>query len=88
MKLVNNAISLSNLVIAAEAMLVGIPAGIDPHMPIQSVRSVLESFRLAKQELGGEADVTEVVRPLERLAGILLRDSPAAERVAPAREPS
>ena len=141
MKLVNNAISLSNLVIAAEAMLVGIHAGIDPRMmldvinhgsgqnsatlskiprdvlteqfnfggslsivvkdleafvaqadshdmPIQSVRSVLESFRLAKQELGGEADVTEVVRPLERLAGVLLRDSPTAERMAPAREPS
>lgn len=44
-------------------------------MPIQSVRSVLEAFRLAKQELGGEADVTEVIRPLERLAGVLLRDS-------------
>lgn len=128
MKVVNNAISLSNLVIAAEAMLVGVRAGLDPRvmldvinhgsgqnsatlskiprdvltdrfdfggslsivvkdleafvaqadsqrMPIQSVRSVLEAFRLAKHELGGEADVTEVIRPLERLAGVLLRDS-------------
>lgn len=127
MKVVNNAISLSNLVIAAEAMLVGARAGIDPRvmldvinngsgqnsatlskipaevltdrfnfggsltivvkdleafvaqadsqgMPIQSVRTVLEAFRTAKQELGGEADVTEVVRPLEKLAGIALRD--------------
>ena len=127
MKVVNNAISLSNLVIAAEAMLVGARAGIDPRvmldvinngsgqnsatlskipaevltdrfnfggslaivvkdleafvtqadsqgMPIQSVRTVLEAFRTAKQELGGDADVTEVIRPLERLAGVLLRD--------------
>lgn len=127
MKVVNNAISLSNLVIAAEAMLVGARAGIDPRvmldvinngsgqnsatlskipaevltdrfnfggslaivvkdleafvaqadshgMPIQSVRTVLDAFRTAKQELGGDADVTEVIRPLERLAGVLLRD--------------
>jgi 3-hydroxyisobutyrate dehydrogenase-like beta-hydroxyacid dehydrogenase len=127
MKVVNNAISLSNLVTAAEAMLVGARAGIDPRvmldvinngsgqnsatlskipaevltdrfnfggslaivvkdleafvaqadsqgMPIQSVRTVLDAFRTAKQELGGDADVTEVIRPLERLAGVLLRD--------------
>lgn len=127
MKVVNNAISLSNLVIAAEAMLVGARAGIDPRtmldvinhgsgqnsatlskipaevltdrfnfggslaivvkdleafvaqadsqsMPVQSVRTVLEAFRTAKQELGGDADVTEVVRPLERLARVTLRD--------------
>lgn len=127
MKVVNNAISLSNLVIAAEAMLVGARAGIDPRvmldvinngsgqnsatlskipaevltdrfnfggslaivvkdleafvaqadsqgMPIQSVRTVLEAFRTAKQQLGGDGDVTEVVRPLEQLAGVTLRD--------------
>jgi 3-hydroxyisobutyrate dehydrogenase-like beta-hydroxyacid dehydrogenase len=132
MKVVNNAISLSNLVIAAEAMLVGVRAGIDPRvmlevinhgsgqnsatlskipgdvltdrfnfggslsivvkdleafvaqadsqgMPIQSVRSVLEAYQLAKRELGGAADVTEVVRPLERIAGVLLRDSATAK---------
>lgn len=37
MKVVNNAISLSNLVIAAEAMLVGVRAGLDPRVMLDVI---------------------------------------------------
>ncbi len=126
MKVVNNAVSLANLVSAGEALIVGARAGLDPATMIDVInhgsgqnsatlmkfpaailngrfnfggalrivikdleafiaeaasqgqevphaRLVLESYRVAAIEMSPDADVTEVVRPLERRAGVELR---------------
>lgn len=128
MKVVNNAVSLANMVAAGEAMLVGAKAGIDPRamievlnsgsgqnsatlskipgevlnsrfqfggslaivvkdlrafmaeangqgVPVQTIQSVLDAYERAMAELGPHADVTEVIRPIERAADVELRDA-------------
>ncbi len=127
MKVVNNAVSLANMVTAGEAMLVGAKAGIDPRamievinsgsgqnsatlskipaevlssrfqfggslaivvkdlrafmaeaheqgVPVRSIQSVLDAYERAMAELGPDADITEVIRPIERAAQAELRD--------------
>jgi 2-hydroxy-3-oxopropionate reductase len=135
MKVVNNAVSLANMVIAGEAMLVGAKAGIDPRamidvinsgsgqnsatlskipaevltarfqfggslaivvkdlrafiaeaseqgVPVQAIQTVLDAYERAMAELGPNADITEVIRPIERLAHVELRDAGGNVEVA------
>jgi 3-hydroxyisobutyrate dehydrogenase-like beta-hydroxyacid dehydrogenase len=123
MKLANNLLSATSLAVTAEAMVMGVKAGLDPklmievinsgtgrnsasetkfpmailprrfaygfatglmekdvslcldeaealHVPMFVARAVRSVWKLAKDELGADADYTEIVRCLERRAGV------------------
>src|SRR5215510_12648851 len=89
MKLANNVLSATAMAATSEAFVMGVKAGLDPRVmkdvnlclaeakalgaPMEVITAVARLLQQACDEIGPEADLTTIVQPVERRAGVEVR---------------